>query len=91
MHSLSHSVFCPRWVSQVQGFVFPKLLTKKKRVSSILLRNLRLTRTNGLCRFFGNRKYKKCTAAYDVEILHDVNRREAVSYTHLTLPTKLEV
>ena len=83
MHSLSHSVFCPRWVSQVQGFVFPKLLTKKKRVSSILLRNLRFTRTNGRCRFFGNRKYKKCTAAYDVEISHDVNKREDADHVSL--------
>ena len=26
-YSLSNSVFCSRWMSQVQGFVFPKLLT----------------------------------------------------------------
>ena len=80
MHSLSHSVFCPRWVSQVQGFVFPKFLTKKRRVSSILLRNLRFTRTNGR---FGNRKYKKCTTAYDVEILRDVNKREDADHVSL--------
>ena len=48
-------------VSQVQGFVFPKLLTKKRRVSSILFRNLRFTRTNGRCRFFENGKAKERT------------------------------
>ena len=26
-YSLSNSVFCARWMSQVQGFVFSKLLT----------------------------------------------------------------
>ena len=34
-------------------------------------------------RCFGNRKYKKCTAAYDVEILHDVNKREDADHVSL--------
>ena len=33
-------------MSQVQGFGFPKLLTKKRRVLSILFRKIRFTRTN---------------------------------------------
>ena len=61
MYSLSNSVFCARWMSQVQGFVFPKLLTKKRPVSSILFRNVRFTRTNGRCRFFENGKAKERT------------------------------
>ena len=36
------SVYCARWMSQLQGFGFPKLLTRKRRLLSILFRNLRL-------------------------------------------------
>lgn len=55
------SVYCARWMSQVQGFGFPKVLTKKRRLLSILFRNLRFTRTNGRYRFFENDKAKEQT------------------------------
>ena len=51
--------FCARWTSQVQGFGFPKRLMRKKRVLSILFRNLWFTRTNGRYRLFENGKAKK--------------------------------
>ena len=50
------SVYCARWMSQVQGFGFPKVLTKKRRLLSILFRNLRFTRTKE-----GQRANKICT------------------------------
>ena len=37
------SVYCARWMSQVQGFGFPEVLTKKRRLLSILFRNLQWT------------------------------------------------
>ena len=55
------SVYCARWMSQVQGFGFLKVLTKKRRLLSILFRNLRFTRTNGRYRFFENDKAKEQT------------------------------
>ena len=44
------SVYCARWMTQ--GFGFQKLLTRKRRLLSILFRNLQSTRTNGRYRFF---------------------------------------
>ena len=44
-------MFSVGWMSQAQGFGFPKLLKRKKRVLSILFRNLPFTRTNGLTDF----------------------------------------
>ena len=49
-------------MSQVQGFGFPKLLTKKRRVLSILFRKIRFTRTNERYKFFENGKAKERTA-----------------------------
>ena len=48
-------------MSQVQGFGFPKLLTRKRSVLSVLFRNLRFTETNGRYRFFENGKAKERT------------------------------
>ena len=42
-YSSKNSVFCARWTSQVQGFESPKLFTRKRRVLSVLFRNLRFT------------------------------------------------
>ena len=42
-YSLKNSVSCARWKSQVQGFESPKLFTRKRRVLSVLFRNLRFT------------------------------------------------
>ena len=58
---LNNSVFCARSSSQVQSFRFPKLLTRQRRMLSIVLRNLRFTRTNGRYRFFENGKAKERT------------------------------
>ena len=46
-------------MSQVQSFGFPKLLTRKTSLLSILFRNLRFTRTNGRYRFFENGKARE--------------------------------
>ena len=56
-------------MSQLQGFGFPKLLTRKRRLFSILFRNLRFTRTNGRCRFFEN----QWTFGYCIQISKDLD------------------
>ena len=61
LSQFNNSVFCARWMSQVQGFGFPKLLTRKRSVLSVLFRNLRFTETNGRYRFFENGKAKERT------------------------------
>ena len=63
------SVYCARWMSQLQGFGFPKLLTRKRRLLSILFRNLRFTRTNGRYRFFEN----QWTFGYCIQISKDLD------------------
>ena len=63
------SVYCARWMSQLQGFGFPKLLTRKGRLLSILFRNLRFTRTNGRYRFFEN----QWTFGYCIQIFKDLD------------------
>ena len=62
------SVYCARWMSQPQGFGFPKLLTRK-RLLSILFRNLRFTRTNGRYRFVEN----QWTFGYCIQISKDLD------------------
>ena len=51
-------------MSQVQGFGFPKLSTRKRYVLSILFRNLRFTRTNGRYRFFEDGKAKERASSF---------------------------
>ena len=63
------SVYCARWMSQLQGFGFPKLLTRKRRLLSILFQNLRFTRTNGRYRFFEN----QWTFGYCIQISKDLD------------------
>ena len=72
MYSLSNSVFCARWITQVQDFEFPKCFTKKRHLSSILFRNLQ-----GVADFLGT-KSKKCTTTSGVQISCDVNKGEGL-------------
>ena len=63
------SVYCARWISQVQGFGFPKLLTRKRRLLSILFQNLRFTRTNRRYIFSEN----QWTFGYCIQISKDLD------------------
>ena len=66
-----NSVFCVRWMSQVQGVVFPK---RRKGVCHQFYSEIYGLREIMAVADFSGTESKKCSTKSDVEISHDVNK-----------------